>query len=523
MGLAAASVPNLSTDAARIMAPALTEPVTQSDISGQSPRPGDSITSHTDTQTPTSIETATENQRNLLNNGKNKFLANGQSTIVSPLPSIIKNNNCKLTSVQENHLTAPDDQVSSRSRRSSSAHMDQSESSKGAVDQDATPTPPQPSSTTTSLPSLPPPSSTIENETELSQQQQFQQFESQIQPQLAQLQSLSPATQESLSIKSLDDNNFSDQIIKQSDIDALATVNNNMGLSKDASDVEQMLGDLAASGDIDLLSVIKTLESNPSEAGFDLAGGLSLFNDDEAMNVYEDVQAVSPSKENQKVEEMRQDLIKRQAQMKRKCDFLMRRLKKLQAQCMMEHASEEIAGLLEHTQRFMKDQERERSEKKPGIDLSQPSTSSSSILSEVLPYQPPPGTAEEKVINLRPVSGPAMRQLVKRLDTTAAFQRATLSKRQLGCKYFSSQLTEPPVISSATAGTTRIPLNTYTTVPRFEDKVIEQIDSMSGLLHAELRIVEKALDSDATASSSGGESADEMIVYSNPTQEKLKM
>lgn len=529
MGLAAASVPNLSTDAAETMAPALTEPVTQSDISGQSPRPGDSITPHTDTedtQTVTATESATENQRNLLNNGKNKFLANGQSPIiVTPAPTV-KNNNCRrITSIEENHLTAPDDQVSSRSRRSSSAHMDQSDCSRGDADQNDV-TPPQPH-----LPQLQ--SSPSMPELQLPSQPQQQRLASPAQSQPSQSQSSSPPPQLQSHIQSdLSLKSFDEIVAAETDTaeaDALAVVNNNMGLPKDfgkeANDVEQMLGDLAASGDIDLMSVIKTLESTPSDGGFDLAGGLSLFNDvndDAAINdVYEDERPPSPSIETQKMEAMREELIKQQIQMKRKCDFLLRRVKKLQARSMMQHTAQEVAGIFEHCQRFMKDKERERNEKAgPSTSGGAGDPPQSSILSEVLPYQPPPGTSEEKVVNLRPVSRPAMHQLIKRLESTAAYQRATLSKRQIGCKYFSSQLTEP---APPTSGTPRIPMNAYTTVPRFEDKVIAQLDQMSGLLHAEMRIVQKALDSDATASSSGGESADEMIVYSNPTQERVKM
>lgn len=475
------------------MAPALTEPVAQSDISGQSPRPGDSITTHTDTITV--ADSATENQRNLLNNGKNKFIANGQSPLLlvtaSSAPAIKYNN--KLASVEENLLAAPDDQA--RSRRSS-AHMDQSECSQGAADQDAadtTPTPPPP-----------PP------------QQQLP----------------SPAANVS-PVKPLD------QPGQQSKQQLSTAQPEDMGLPKDfgkeSAEVEQMLGDLAASGEIDLLSVIKTLESTPSDPSFDLAGGLSLFADEETMKEYEDVGEPStppPEEDNQeqKIEEWRSELEQRQAQMQRKCDFLLRRLKRLQARQLMRHTCREIAGVLEHTQRFLKKKEREKSDADSAAASTStaPEPSTSSILSEVLPYQPPPpvpgsSSSPDKATGgetLRPVSAPAMRQLIKRLEATANYQRATFTKRQLSAKYFSPELTEPP---PAPPGTSRLPPGTYTTIPRFEDKVIEQIDSVSGLLQAELRIVQKALDSDATASSSGGESADEMVLYSNPTQERLKM
>lgn len=50
-----------------------------------------------------------------------------------------------------------------------------------------------------------------------------------------------------------------------------------------------------------------------------------------------------------------------------------------------------------------------------------------------------------------------------------------------------------------------------------------QLARTAGLLKTELRIVEQAIDSEATASSSGGESADELLNYTNSHQATLEM
>lgn len=436
MGLTAASVQKLSTDAASAMAPALTEPVTQSDISGQSPRPGDSITSPSIT---TITETATENQPNNILNKNGKY------------PKIVN-----VKQEKANGITITDDQLTTNGIE----HMDQKNNS-------------------------------IKDATQ------------------------APAAGEDNDVPTITDHSQqTPQQLKQTDSQ---TSSSSMGLqsySKESAEVEQMLGDLAASGDIDLLSVFKTLESAPvSDSNYDLASGLSLFNDVDVMNVYEDaVPNTSPVKDPQ-TSELRADIEKRRTQMQRKCDFLLRRLRKLQARYMAQHSSEEIVGLIEHCQRYNRRKERE-------IALGMKPVQPESNLPDVLPYQPPPGSSSTICdTKMMPVSGSAMRNIIKRLESTATNQRATLSKRQLGVKYFQSAQEATP----STSQPGRLTPSAFSCVHRFEDKVIDQVDQVSGLLHAELRIIEHAVDSDATASSSGGESADEMVLYSNPTQQNLQM
>ncbi|XP_063703878.1 KAT8 regulatory NSL complex subunit 1 [Culicoides brevitarsis] len=471
MGLtAAASVSKVSTDAVIAMAPALTEPVSQSDISGQSPRPGDSITnspsSHTTTTTITgelvSNVVATENsQPNIQNNGK-------YPKIAQPVNGKTSN---KLAVTDDLHTTT-----------NGIEHMDQKCSNNIKKDHETSENPAAAAAT----------------------------------PDLI-------ADQQNDVVTSTTRDDDDQTLVKVSDSQSstISSMSIQNFTSKETAEVEQMLGDLAASGDIDLMSVFKSLESAPvSDAGFDLAGGLSLFNDVDVMNVYEETVPAntSPVKDPQ-ISELRADIEKRRQQMQRKCDFLLRRLRKLQARYMTQHASEEIVGLIEHCHRFNRRKERE-------IALGVKPTP---LLPDILPYQPPPGTSTSGSASdakLMPVSGSAIRNIIKKLEQTATNQKATYSKRQLGVKYFqSSQEATRNSVPPNAPGAIRAPTsaNNFSCVHRFEDKVIDQVDQVAGLLHAELRMVERAIDSDATASSSGGESADEMIVYSNTTQQNVQI
>lgn len=60
-------------------------------------------------------------------------------------------------------------------------------------------------------------------------------------------------------------------------------------------------------------------------------------------------------------------------------------------------------------------------------------------------------------------------------------------------------------------------------VPTLEESVVNELDQVVGLLESELSEVQKAIDSDATESSSCDESADEIVQYNNSHQQKLPM
>lgn len=305
------------------------------------------------------------------------------------------------------------------------------------------------------------------------------------------------------------------QLDSQSSIISSSSTTAAMGLQKDYlkdnPDMEQMLGELASTSDMELLQVFKSLEGNPSGDGLcaELAGGLSLFNDVDVVNMYEEVAQVTPPNKDRERLEMHAEIVKRQAQMQRKYDFLIRRLNKLQARYMGQHVSDEVAGLFEYSQRYWKKKDKEHAK---GIT---PSTtvSPTTLIPDIIPYQPPPTPQSEKH---KPISANAMKTFAKRLEGIATTQCSTQTKRIYGNRYFQGTTGTPPELVSHAAFTA-----TSSTIPKFEDATIDVLEQSAGMLHAELKQVQNTIDSEATASSSGGESADEMVLYNNLNQQPL--
>lgn len=288
----------------------------------------------------------------------------------------------------------------------------------------------------------------------------------------------------------------------------LTTNNNNMGLQKDypkenQTDMEQMLGELASTSDLDLLQVFKSFETAPAGEGLcDLANSL-LFNDfDNICGVVEDVVSSSvsehqqqqqhqqnqqsPIKDNQQLnkELQRQENDKKQIQMQRKCDFLLRRLRKIQLRSMGQQMSEEVAGFFEHTHRLVKKKEKPRD---------------------------PDDSMMNQQINerIKPLSTNAVKNFLKRIDNVAAAQKTYASN--IGQ---SQSLTGPPSIHHN---------KLVTLIPSLDTSTTNKLEQISGQLQTQLKIVEKGIDSDATASSSGGESGDEAVPFSNPVQQHMPM
>lgn len=260
-------------------------------------------------------------------------------------------------------------------------------------------------------------------------------------------------------------------------------------------------------------------------------------------------------------------------QLQRRMDFLIRRLYKLVARSTGLHVSEEIAGFLEHVARFTKKKEKDKSvaeRKYPCLTanlqgtpisaelLKSPSVShepplnllSSPSTQEII--QPPPAAAIQPTTQIntpptkdvieptttespKPVPIHEMKSFLRRIDNISTMQTTALNKRGLAFKYFtkssSNNLNQSslaskshniylhqPESSSSTSNNFKV-----SAIPKFEDADVEQVEQTSGLLMTEMRLVENQIDSDATASSTGGESADEMIPYNNLYQQPLSM
>lgn len=284
------------------------------------------------------------------------------------------------------------------------------------------------------------------------------------------------------------------------------TVNNNvMGLQqKENAEMEQMLGDLSTS-DIDLMQVLKSFESAPAGENLcDLAGNLSLFNDVDVMNIGLDdvVTNTSPSKESP-AQEVLGEIEKKRTKMIRECDVMMRRLRKIQARHMGRHVSEEVYGVFEYAQQMIKRKERE--------------TKSISTMTPINQLQ-----NDKHKLN----SATSMKMLLKRIDQAATSQQTSPSSKHIsGQTYGASLSIASPTQSEHYANNSAL-LNKHlvsNVVPVFEPNGTQSMEQCAGLLETELKLIEKAYDSDATESSSGGESADEMVSFNNANQQPLSM
>lgn len=178
------------------------------------------------------------------------------------------------------------------------------------------------------------------------------------------------------------------------------------------------------------------------------------------------------------------ELERNQAKLERKLDFLIRRVRKLQARHMGRHVSGEIAGVFENVHRSLKK------------------------LKENVANPPPE--------HLKPMSAGAAKSLIRKLETSAMLQSSTMSRqRHHSGKYFGSGSVDPMVYRSNMMGVTSV------TPWSQEDK--QELQKVVGLMHTELSLAQSEVDSEATVSSSGGESADEMQNYNNSLQQSLSM
>lgn len=287
--------------------------------------------------------------------------------------------------------------------------------------------------------------------------------------------------------------------------------------SVNASEIEQW-------SDIDLMQVLKSFESTPAGENLcDLAGSLSLFNDVDVMNMgLEDVvtvnQATSPVKDAAATQELLDAVEAKRTKMTRECDFMMRRLRKIQARMMGRHVSAEIYGVFEYAQQMIKRKERE--------------TKSISTMTPI---------AQLQSDKHKQSAGASMKTLLKRIDQAASIQQTgngALAASMIGAAsehgdtHWHSTGTEPVGTQRSTKVFNETQWHSTkhngiqrnaNVVPPFDQNGIQQMKQCTGLLGTELKLVNNALDSDATASSSGGESADEMVSYNNATQQPLSM
>lgn len=176
----------------------------------------------------------------------------------------------------------------------------------------------------------------------------------------------------------------------------------------------------------------------------------------------------------------------------RRTAFLLRRLRKLQARTIGRHIAEEATGVLELAHHSVKK-----------YFLQELQTITGKGTPRSLPQIPEDLNA-----------------FIKSIEKSCAAQSNTVTahcnRQKNYCRYFGAGSRDIGVAS--TSGNRHSPFSSAHVKLNSE-----QVENVAGSLATQLHTVESNLDSDCTASSSGGESCDEMLNYNNSHQQQLPM
>ena len=180
---------------------------------------------------------------------------------------------------------------------------------------------------------------------------------------------------------------------------------------------------------------------------------------------------------------------RRQHELERRTSFLVRRLRKLQSRLVGEHVAEEASHVLELAQKSAK----------------------KCLYQDLASLGPKAGNSRnypELAVNVS--------SFLQKLQKSCTAQSNSIAVRQRNtCRYFGAGSKD----NYATVTTNRIPVFGVPQI-KLEGKEIEKV---AGPLATKLKILQDNYDSDCTASSSGGESCDEMQTFNNPHQQPLPM
>lgn len=239
------------------------------------------------------------------------------------------------------------------------------------------------------------------------------------------------------------------------------------------------------------------------------------------------IQLVQPTD----TEEGQMEIEKRQLQMQRKIDFLMRRLRKLQARYMCKHTSEEIAGLFEWSARQASkghsDTTTLHNSGNMGVDTVVQDASKCFL--KVIAARPP--ASEWKDVHESLVPANQLSTLLRKIESVANAQQLCTTTSTSLVNITHKKTKKALMEAQAAAASSSAPNSSLYSdgkaeeivVGTFEENVSDELSQVAGLLQSEMSEVQKAVDSDATESSSGGESADEMVSYNNTQQQTLPM
>ncbi|XP_012228213.1 uncharacterized protein nsl1 isoform X2 [Linepithema humile] len=267
----------------------------------------------------------------------------------------------------------------------------------------------------------------------------------------------------------------------------------------------------------EILQVIKSIEGEESAENISTGGGepvqgtvdgvemfampeegfasfeRDLLNDMDVMSLCNENMNISvDTVDQQKSNSLRlqQDIVaQKQFESERKCAFLLRRLRKLQARLMGKHVAEENTGVLELAHRGVKKY----------------------FLQELVNTG-----SKSNVRNFPEISG-SLDSFLQKIEKMCVAQSNSVNRQRVCCRYFGGGSRDNANGTSSgnngnrqpVFGTPQVKLNG------------EEVESVAGALSTQLHVVESNLDSDCTASSSGGESCDELQTFNNIHQQNL--
>lgn len=125
------------------------------------------------------------------------------------------------------------------------------------------------------------------------------------------------------------------------------------------------------------------------------------------------------------------------------------------------------------------------------------------------------GSVSDNNSRIKPLAYASTKAMVKKLEMASALQASSVSRQKHLPKYFGSGSSETPNY--------RLNLPGAVNIPPWPIEHKQELQKLAGALHTQLRVVQQQADSEATESSSGGESCDEMQNYNNPHQQYLSM
>ncbi|XP_015592058.1 KAT8 regulatory NSL complex subunit 1 isoform X2 [Cephus cinctus] len=210
---------------------------------------------------------------------------------------------------------------------------------------------------------------------------------------------------------------------------------------------------------------------------------MSLCNDN--MNIAEAVEQPKPVN----VLRAQQDTVaQKEFESERRCAFLLRRLRKLQARLVGRHVAEENTGVLELAHHGVKKYF----------------------------FQELANISSKSNVRNFPEISTSLDSFLQKIEKSCIAQSNTVNRQRSYCRYFGAG-SKDNLSASAGGNSNRHPVFGTPQVKLKSDEV----ENVAGPLATQLHIVQTNLDSDCTASSSGGESCDEMQTFNNPHQQQL--